>query len=165
MSYISRYLGKLSQALDTVFRGALFTTLVAMIVVITAQIIFRMFFTALSWSEELSRYLLVWSSFIGAAVAYKKGAHIAVTFGVDFLPPGIKRIVQTFACILMAVFFGVTIWYSILVFKMQVFQVSPAMGLKMRYIYMIIPISFSVMCVHLLHQVSCIWLSAEKEEV
>ncbi len=163
MSYISRYLEALSRSLDTVFRGALFVTLVSMILVITAQIIFRIFFTALSWSEELSRYLLVWSSFIGAAVAYKKGAHIAVTFAVDFLPPGMKKGVQTLSCFLMAVFFCVTIWYSILVFKMQVFQVSPAMGLKMRYIYMIIPVSFSVMCVHLLHQLSQIWLTEDRE--
>lgn len=163
MSYIFRYLETLSRSLDTVFRGALFVTLVSMILVISAQIIFRIFFTALSWSEELSRYLLVWSSFIGAAVAYKKGAHIAVTFGVDLLPPGMKKVVQTLACILMALFFGVTIWYSILIFKMQVFQVSPAMGLKMRYIYMIIPISFSVMCIHLLQQLSGIWLSKDKE--
>lgn len=137
--------------------------LVSMIVVITAQIIFRIFFNALSWSEELSRYLLVWASFIGTAVAFKKGVHIAVTFAVDFLSPGKKRVVQTLTCLLMALFFGVTIWYSMVVFKMQVFQVSPAMGLKMRYVYMIIPISFSAMCVHLLHQLSQIWSSETKE--
>lgn len=165
MNTLFFYLDKASEQLDTVFRFALFVTLSSMIVLITAQVIFRVFFTALSWSEELSRYLLVWSSFIGASVAFKKGAHIAVTFAVDLLPGKIQKIVQTLSCILMAVFFGITIWYSIFLFNVQVFQVSPAMGLKMRYIYMIIPISFSVMSVHLLSQFSHIWLAQTREEI
>lgn len=163
MNTIALYLRKSSDQLDTVFRFALFLTLSSMIVLITAQVIFRVFFTALSWSEELSRYLLVWSSFIGASVAFKKGAHIAVTFAVDLLPGKIQKFVQSFSCVLMAIFFGITIWYSIFLFNVQVFQVSPAMGLKMRYIYMIIPIAFSVMSVHLLSQFSEIWLTKQKE--
>lgn len=162
MNILASYLEKLSEKLDALFRFALFTTLVAMIVVITAQVIFRVFFTALSWTEELSRYLLVWASFIGTAVAYRKGAHIAVTFGVDALPPTMKRIVQTATSGLIACFFAVTIYYSIFLFNMQVFQVSPAIGIKMRYVYVIIPICFSVMSVHLLCQLFNIW---KKEEV
>ena len=165
MNTIALYLKKTSDQLDTIFRFALFLTLSSMIVLITAQVIFRVFFTALSWSEELSRYLLVWSSFIGASVAFKKGAHIAVTFAVDLLPAHVQKLVQSLSCILMALFFGVTIWYSIFLFNVQVFQVSPAMGLKMRYIYMVIPIAFSVMSIHLLSQFSAIWLKESKEEV
>jgi len=165
MNTIALYLNKASDQLDTVFRFALFLTLSSMIVLITAQVIFRVFFTALSWSEELSRYLLVWSSFIGASVALKKGAHIAVTFAVDLLPGKIQKLVQSLSCILMAIFFGITIWYSIFLFNVQVFQVSPAMGIKMRYIYMIIPIAFSVMSIHLLSQFAAIWLANPKEEV
>jgi len=165
MNTIALYLDKASNRLDTVFRFALFLTLSSMIVLITAQVIFRVFFTALSWSEELSRYLLVWSSFIGASVAFKKGAHIAVTFAVDSLPRKIQKLVQSLSCILMAIFFGITIWYSIFLFNVQVYQVSPAMGLKMRFIYMIIPIAFSVMSIHLLSQFTAIWLAKPKEEV
>lgn len=165
MNTIALYLRKASDQLDTVFRFALFLTLSSMIVLITAQVIFRVFFTALSWSEELSRYLLVWSSFIGTSVAFKKGAHIAVTFAVDMLPGKIQKLVQSLSCILMALFFGITIWYSIFLFNVQVFQVSPAMGLKMRYIYMIIPIAFSVMSIHLLSQFTEIWIRKSKEVV
>jgi TRAP-type C4-dicarboxylate transport system permease small subunit len=163
MNTFALYLRKTSDRLDTVFRFALFLTLSSMIVLITAQVIFRVFFTALSWSEELSRYLLVWSSFIGASVAFKKGSHIAVTFAVDSLPRKAQKFIQSLSCVLMALFFGITIWYSVFLFNVQVFQVSPAMGLKMRYIYMIIPIAFSVMSVHLLSQFTDIWFTKEKE--
>jgi TRAP-type C4-dicarboxylate transport system permease small subunit len=165
MNTISQYLKKTSDQIDTVFRFALFLTLMAMIILITAQVIFRVFFTALSWSEELSRYLLVWSSFIGTSVAFKKGAHIAVTFAVDLLPDTPKKLLGTLSCLMMAIFFFITIRYSINLFNMQLFQMSPAMGIKMRYVYMIIPICFSVMSVHLLSQLSDIWQPEPQVEI
>lgn len=152
MSSLRKYIEKLSEYLDKACRGALFVALVSMIVVITAQVIFRVFFTALSWTEELSRYLLVWATFLGTAVAFKKGAHIAVTFAVDALSETLHKIVRFCSCCFMAIFFGVTIWYSIYLFNVQVFQVSPAIGIKMRYVYTVIPLSFAVMSVHLVTQ-------------
>ncbi|PIE36314.1 C4-dicarboxylate ABC transporter permease [candidate division KSB3 bacterium] len=147
----------LSDRLDQIARFLLFVSLVAMTLFITLQIIFRVFFTALSWTEELSRYLLVWSSFLGASVAFKKHVHISVSFVVDRLPPLHRKVVQWLSMGLMAIFFLVSIWYGFLLMKLQVFQVSPAMGLKMRYVYTIIPVSFCIMFVHLLHEVLQWW--------
>lgn len=162
MKIIRAAIEQLSDKLDSVFRFALFLALGSMIIVITAQVIFRVFFSALSWTEELSRYLLVWASFLGTAVAFKKGAHIAVTFAIDRLPKLVKKSIQTITTLLMACFFAVTIYYSIYLFNVQVFQVSPAIGIKMRYVYLIIPISFSVMCIHLLCQLFTIWDMSEE---
>ena len=50
--------------------------LIAMVIITGMQIVFRVFFTALSWSEEATRYLLVWSTFIGGSVVYKAAGHI-----------------------------------------------------------------------------------------
>ncbi len=151
----------LSHNLDRLARFLLFTAIVAMTLFITLQIIFRVFFTALSWTEELSRYLLVWSTFIGASVAFKKGAHISVSFVMDLLPSKSRRAVYVLSAALMAVFFFVSIWYGFLLMKLQVFQISPAMGVKMRYVYTIIPVSFIVMLVHLLHEFLEQWTSTK----
>ena len=156
------FIETLSDNLDRIARFLLFVALVAMTLFITLQIIFRVFFTALSWTEELSRYLLVWSSFIGASVAFKKGAHISVSFVLDRLRPDQRKVVQFLSMGLMAIFFLVSIWYGFLLMKLQVFQISPAMGLKMRYVYTIIPVSFIAMFVHLLHEVLQKWPAAAK---
>lgn len=155
---------RVSAALDRFCRLGLFLTIAAMTVVITLQIIFRVFFTALSWSEELSRYLLVWSSFIGAAVALKKGAHISISFLVDRLAPRQQKIVRVLASALMAIFFLVAIGYSALLIKLQVFQTSPAMGLKMRYVYTIMPISFTIMLIHVLCEFLGLWVPPPPQE-
>lgn len=159
-----QFLPKFSAQLDQISRFCLFVSIVAMIIVITLQIIFRVFFTALSWTEELSRYLLVWSSFIGAAVAFKKGAHISVTFLLDWLPPYYRKICSTLSFALTAAFLLISIWYGGLLIKMQVFQVSPAMGLKMRYVYIIIPLSGLVMLIHLGNEFFQLWFPATPQQ-
>lgn len=62
--------------------------LAVMVVVTGMQIVFRVFFKTLTWSEELCRYLLVWSSFVGASCVYHSGGHISVTVVQNLLPEG-----------------------------------------------------------------------------
>ena len=45
------------------------------------------------WSSELARYLLVWLTMLGAAVAMRSGGHFSVTLLTDRLPPRWLRIV------------------------------------------------------------------------
>lgn len=65
---------KLSDLLDTLCSYIIVVMLGAMVIITGAQIVCRMAFTALSWSEEATRYLLVWSSFLGASCVYNTAA-------------------------------------------------------------------------------------------
>ena len=51
-----------------------------MVIITAAQIVCRTFFTSLSWSDEVTRYLLIWSTFLGATCVYRHGGNIAITF-------------------------------------------------------------------------------------
>ena len=66
-------------------RGAeyLLISLIAGIsILIFVQVVFRYGFNhSLYWSEEVGRYTLIWITFIGASVGFKKKIHM----GVDFL--------------------------------------------------------------------------------
>ncbi|MBA1334168.1 MAG: hypothetical protein HPY66_1877 [Firmicutes bacterium] len=54
---------RISDAIDQAISKIVFIAIAGMILSITMQIVFRVFFSALTWTEELSRYLLVWSTF------------------------------------------------------------------------------------------------------
>ena len=70
MKQIGLLIGRLSYGLDRAMVGMVFLLVAAMVIVTTLQVVFRVFFNALTWSEELSRYLLVWGTFFGATLAY-----------------------------------------------------------------------------------------------
>lgn len=81
--------------------------LVAMIVVILIQIIFRMAGIPLSWTEEVARWMLVWATFAGASYAYKNGGLIRVDFFVKKLfGKKVRRITDIAAMLFMILYFS-----------------------------------------------------------
>ena len=148
MGQINKLINSISNAVDRAMVGMVFLIMAAMVSVTTLQVVFRVAFTALTWSEEMSRYLLVWGTFFGATLAYKRGNHIAVTFVIDLLPPRIRTGFNILTYLLSLAFFAVVAQQGLNMIKMQVFQISPALGLPMKYIYWSIPISLGIMILH-----------------
>jgi len=138
-------LKKISNYLNSIIKVIIFLMLAAMTIIITAQIICRVFFTALSWTEELSRYLLVWGSLLAATVAYKQGAHIAITFIVEKLKGQRRKAISILANIISIIFFLIGIYYGIKMISLQIYQTSPALLIPMKIIYLCLPLSFSIM--------------------
>ncbi len=116
-----------------------------MIAVITLQIVSRVFFDAVSWSEELARYLLVWTSFLGAAMAWQRGRHIAVDFVVDAMPGRLRLAVKAMAIVVSIAFFALIIHYGIRFMQMQSFQVSASLRIPIRYVFAVIPLTAVLM--------------------
>ena len=66
---IVRGIHKISDALDKIAEAVIVIMLGAMVLITGAQIVCRVFFTALAWSQEATRYLLIWSTLFGAGCA------------------------------------------------------------------------------------------------
>lgn len=138
-------LKRVESGIDAVIQRVSFATLAAMIVIITLQIVFRVAFRALTWSEEVARYLLVWTTFLGATIAYRHGRHIAVSFVVEALPPLGRLIARVIAHLSAIAFFLVVIVYGLQYMSIQGFQVSASLRVPMPIIYSVIPISCAIM--------------------
>jgi len=142
-------LGKLSDRVNVVCEAGLFVTLALMTVVTILQIVCRMWFRALTWSEEATCFLLVFASFLGAAVAFKRGANIAVSFLLDVLPRPVKKIALLAIELLGIAFFGVLSWYGAALCVQERMQVASSMPISMGWIYMIFPLTGAVTILHL----------------
>ena len=82
--------------LDKVFKGIdalLATLLLGMVLMVFGNVVLRYAFNSgITVSEELSRWLMVWLTFLGAIVALREHAHLGVDTLVRALPPAGKRI-------------------------------------------------------------------------
>jgi TRAP-type C4-dicarboxylate transport system permease small subunit len=150
MAKIEAFLNAVSEYADKATVYLVFLIMCGMVIVTTLQVICRVFFAALTWSEELSRYLLVWGTFFAATLAYKRGNHIAITFVIEALPKKIHAAFVTLSYLLSLVFFVTAAYFGIEMIQMQVFQISPAMSIPMKYIYYSIPLSLFIMILHAL---------------
>lgn len=78
------------------------TTLVKGVMLVQASIIFIIICTAVftryilsyvpSWSEEVPRYLLVWISYLGTALAVNYKEHISLDFFFNLMPIRLRRV-------------------------------------------------------------------------
>lgn len=122
-----------------------FTTmfmLAAIVVLVLLQIISRALIgSSFFWTEELSRFLLIWVTFLGAGVAFQYGAHICVESLFNRLPMHLKKYAQIGIALLCIAFFLVLIVKGYELCERTMNQMSPAMQVPMGYVYFIIPIS------------------------
>ena len=148
MGQINKLINTLSNIVDRAMVGMVFLIMAGLVIVTTLQVVFRVAFNALTWSEEMSRYLLVWGTFFGATLAYKRGNHIAVTFVIDFFPAKFRVWFNILTYLLSLAFCYIVVQQGLSMIQMQVFQVSPALQLPMKYVYWSIPVSFGIMILH-----------------
>ena len=120
--------------------------LAVMSVVVFMQVVFRFLIkSSLPWSEELSRYLLVYITYFGCAYGIKTGAHLGVEAFVLILPKTLQKLLNIVAqlgglavCLLIMKFGA-----DIVMAQMQSGQLSPAMRLPMWTIYSAIPLGMA----------------------
>ncbi len=132
MELFGRVLDKLNRAVEIISAGML----VLMVIAIFLQVVFRdLVKSAIPWSEELARYLMVWISFLGASIAVRRKGHIGVEALTRVLSSSGKKCICLLANALSMVFFAgiVLLGYSIL--NIVGPQLSPAMELSMAVPY------------------------------
>lgn len=147
---LASFLSRLSDLADWVMCRLVFLAVTALTLTITLQIAARIFFDALPWTEELSRYLLVFATFGGASLAYKRGNHIAVTFLIGLARGRLSELLAAAVQLICLFFFAIAIRSSVQLISMQIYQTSPALGLPMRLVYLALPFGFSTMALHAL---------------
>jgi TRAP-type C4-dicarboxylate transport system permease small subunit len=87
---------------------------------VLALVIFYQFFTryvlndSASWTEEIARYLLVCTAFVGAAINVRKNNHIQVDFFYRLLPRRVTRPLSTSVDLVRIAFFGYCTYLTVL---------------------------------------------------
>jgi len=119
----------------------------------SATVILQVFFRyilndSLFWSEELARYLLVWLTFVGATVAYRRNMHPGVDVVFRRLDRSRRIAIRRVVDLLCLLFFIILIWYGAHFAFFIRAQTSPALGLPKWLVFSIIPISGLLFSLH-----------------
>lgn len=96
------------------------------------------------WTEELARFLMVWSALLGAALAFQRRAHLGVDYFVGKLHPSTRKWTQALAHLLVIAFAALVLIQGgaeLVQTAMASGQVTPALGLKKWVVYAVVPVS------------------------
>lgn len=96
------------------------------------------------WSEEMARFLLIWISLLGGAVAFGEKAHLGVDYFVGKFNPSARKFV-TVVGQLVILFFAIAIFIvggsRVVSIQLSIGQATPALGWEMGYVYLPLPIA------------------------
>jgi len=103
-----------------------------------------------SWSEEIGRFGMMWFGLIGAAIALRRGAHIAVAFFADRLPRAPRSGVAWLVRAAQLAFAGFFVYFGALVAREFIHETSAGAHIPMGLVYIAIPLTGLLMAVFVL---------------
>ena len=122
------------------------------VALVTLQVIMRYVFSnSLAWSEELTRYLYIWQTWLGVSYAAKKGSHLRITIFSDKLSGKARLCLEIFVTVLW-IGFAAFVFYqgmSAIDTIASFGQKSSALRVPMQYCYLAIPVGMALMSIRL----------------
>ncbi|TAL80634.1 MAG: TRAP transporter small permease [Candidimonas sp.] len=115
--------------------------LASMTAIIFFQVLVRFVFTKLNlqisapWTEELSRYLMIWAVFIGSAIVARRADALAVEALVQAVPAAIGRTIKYCAHLLALVFYGCIFVLGLEWAEFGRSEMAPVLNVSMVYVY------------------------------
>lgn len=145
-------MGKIVFGINRVTRFIVIWFLFFMVIAVFLQVLFRFLLNQpLAWTEELSRYLQVWITFLGSAYAMSIKAHIGTEYILRYLSPMMTKFVVVLAAILSILFFLVMVQQGYILADRSMTQTSPTLLIPMGAVYSVIPISGALLIMNVLY--------------
>jgi TRAP-type C4-dicarboxylate transport system permease small subunit len=110
--------------------------LAAMCVMVFGNVILRhVFDSGINTSEELSRFMFIWLTFLGAIVAMREGGHLGMDMVVRRLNGRTRWCMQLLGQVLVLGCCGVLLWGLILQHDINVANIGLVTGLSLSIVY------------------------------
>ena len=137
-------------AFRLVWRYGVETVVVILMAVMVATLALQVFYRfvvqdPLSWTEELARYAFVWVTFLGAAVAYRHGSHVAIETIVLLLPHRAQVALAWVVDALMVVALAVLLVQGLGIVEATANVRATMLQVPMSWIYASVPVSAVIM--------------------
>jgi TRAP-type C4-dicarboxylate transport system permease small subunit len=141
---------KLRKVLDTFLVWAVCILTTVLLVVMSAQVLWRYVFNdPIYWSEELARYLFVWLTFLAASMAFRDHKHMAVDLFQPLLGPTARRWQRAIITGILAIFFVVVLIIAPEILGITFDQPSASLNIPIALLYLSFPFSIFIMLLYL----------------
>ena len=131
-------------------RGLIIAMMAAMVALVFVNVVSRYIFNySIIWAEELSQYLMVWITFLGAGLAMREGRHVAVEMLQDALPRPLARAARLFVIAAILAFLATLVVLGAMFANFAWEQETPVMNIPTGIPYLAVPIGAALFFVHM----------------
>ena len=129
-----------------IYKFILISLTVVMFLIVGANVFSRFVLNnSLGWADELSRFIFIWISFLGAVIAYGSDDHVGLNFVIAKIPSAkIQNLINIITDILIMLVLAIITYYGYIV-ATSATNVSPALYIPMTLVYSVVPFSGLIM--------------------
>tara|TARA_R110002167_G_scaffold158880_10_gene354259 strand:- start:664 stop:1146 length:483 start_codon:yes stop_codon:yes gene_type:complete len=132
--------------IDKLLNTLLVIVLGSMVLIVAGNVFFRFVLnSSLYWVDELAQILLVWMTFLGAALAVKEKTHYVLNFLIDKLKGNVRKICWVVQQIMILLAIAILLYYSAIVSYRIRLWVMPATEISRIFVYAACPIGCVLM--------------------
>lgn len=115
--------------------------------------------SSLVWSEELGRYLFIWSVYVGCGYAMRENRHLRVTALAQFSPPAVRKGLDAFSQLMTLIFCGFAlVWGARMIgFLHGTGQEAPALEIPIYWVFLALPVGMALMAIRCLQNLYAIF--------
>ena len=146
--FIPKILERLSGYLEQVIKVCIILSMAGIVLFVNLAVFFRYVLSdPLTWTTEISSYLLVYTVLFGASIALRYNQFVKVEAFLNLLPKCLKIWVLILSHLLIALFLVVCIGSPSMLIKKAIVTktISPALGIPMANLYRLLRIGFIFM--------------------
>lgn len=136
---------KITTIISKILRFFLIFLMAVMVLDVTWQVVTRFILrNPSSYTEELAGFLLIWIGLLGASYAYYTKAHLGIdvlTYKLTGLKRQLVEILINAIVLAFALFVMVIGGMRLVNLTFTLSQISPALGIEMGNIYLVIPLT------------------------
>jgi C4-dicarboxylate transporter DctQ subunit len=112
------------------------------------QVITRYFLQmSLSWPEEFARFSFIWTSFLGACIAWERRKLHDIDLVFNLFPARLKPFIDLCTNLFVCGILAVLVVYGTQLLALVHRQVSPAIEIRMSYVYSAVPFASFLMLI------------------
>lgn len=140
---INRRLGMLVNAVEV---SILVFCVASLAILLITNVFARTFFQSIYFAEEVSKFLVMLTTFTGVSYGVRKARHIRMGAFLDAMPPKLEKTFLIIISFVSAVVMAIMTWFSYkyLMNAMEMGHMTPALRVPKWTFYVIIPIGFGL---------------------
>lgn len=152
---------EIDKIINKILQAAVVIMLSVMSIVVFAQVVFRIVHMSIPWSEELSKYLLIWSTFLGSALCIRRNSLVGLEFFLNSMSKKNQKILQTLLNLIVCVILLFLIRVGFWAVRQVWFQITPVLKQSMGLMYAAIPVGSVFMLINQIIVTIYLWKGEE----
>ncbi len=146
------FVQKAADILNNIVEQLCLVSMAGMTLIVLLGVLFRYVFRMpLSWTEELSRYLMIWAAALAMSIGIKENGHVGLTVLMETTKSkALKTILGTVIFLTTLSFLTIMIYYSIGMVIEAKSQISQGLEISMVLPTLAIPVSMCIAFVQLI---------------